>query len=332
MERLNTELFLPLGVIMIDVNGLKLTNDVFGHLAGDALLIKIVGILKLVGLHTEDDFIARIGGDEFAIICPNIQDNEIEAIIMNINERTKNNFVNELPISLSLGWDIRETMANTWEETFISAENKMYRMKLTESKRIRNQIIQIAMKSLNQKNINERKHSLCVGALSGMIAEFMGLSKEAIKTAETAGLLHDIGKIAVQQELLSKPGLLTEKEFEELKKHSENGYQILRSVDSYSHLADIVLSHHERMDGKGYPRGFMEEEIPIASRIISIAEAYEALRIDRPYHKGVNHKEATREILANAGSQFDERIVRVFIEKFKEEDFLEKCQGGIINE
>jgi HD-GYP domain-containing protein (c-di-GMP phosphodiesterase class II) len=129
------------------------------------------------------------------------------------------------------------------------------------------------------------------------------------------GLRHDIGKIAIDPELLDKKGQLTDVEWSEVKRHSEAGYQILRSVNDYAFMANYVLAHHERWDGSGYPGGLKGEEIPIESRIISIVDAYYAMTNDRPYRKALGMDTAVRELLNGSGIQFDPELVDVFIEK-----------------
>lgn len=137
----------------------------------------------------------------------------------------------------------------------------------------------------------------------------MNLSHDVLNEIEIAGLMHDIGKISVSEAVLNKPDRLTESEYEEIKRHPESGYQILKAVDSYSFLAEYALSHHERWDGEGYPRGLKGEEIPMIARIISVADAFEAMTSERPYRKAMSEEEAYAELKRHAGTQFDPAIV-----------------------
>ena len=130
--------------------------------------------------------------------------------------------------------------------------------------------------------------------------------------------LHDIGKIAIDDSILNKPGKLDDKEWEAIKKHPEIGYRILSATPEYSEIAQDILSHHERYDGKGYPRGLVGEEIPIRARIISIADAFDAMISDRPYRKAMTTYEAIEEIKRNSGSQFDPEISKIFLDLFEE--------------
>lgn len=309
------EKLIPTSLIMIDVNGLKLTNDAFGHLLGDNLLKCVADVLKEVC--PEDSTICRIGGDEFVVLMVDIDDVGTEKVVNNISKSIKGMFVNDIEVSISIGWQTRMDYKMTTHDMFIKAENNMFRRKMIESRSIRFNIVNTIMKTLNDRNINEKKHSEDVSLISKNIAEAMDFSPRRIMEVEMAALLHDVGKIAVRTELLNRPGKLTDDEYDEIKRHSESGYQILKSVDEYSSFAYDVLSHHERYDGLGYPRGLKGDEIPIIARIIAVADAYEAISSDRSYRRGLTKEKAIEEIIKNSGSQFDPQVVEAFLKSLK---------------
>lgn len=311
LKKLDTEENLPFTIVMIDVNGLKLVNDVFGHLVGDELLKKVSDILKREC--RLDDVAARIGGDEFIILLPQTTSEETEKIVRRIYKSIKNEKMENIIISVSIGWETKTSKEQLIDDIFIKAEDYMYKRKIVESQSMRNKTIQVIVNTLNEKNEREKIHSENVGVFSRKIAEAMKLDYDTIKEIEVAGLLHDIGKIIVREEVLNKPEKLTEAEYEEIKKHTEIGYQILKSVDAYFSLAEYVLYHHERWDGYGYPRGLKGKQIPLVSRIISAADAYEAMISDRPYRKGLKKEAAILELQRNSGTQFDPEIVDVFV-------------------
>jgi HD-GYP domain-containing protein (c-di-GMP phosphodiesterase class II) len=145
----------------------------------------------------------------------------------------------------------------------------------------------------------------------------MGFEENKIQEIKTAGILHDIGKIMVPPEILNKPSKLTDEEFEIIKRHPETSYQILKSVDEYSVFAEDVLYHHERHDGKGYPEGLVADEIPLNSKIIAVADAYEAMTAKRPYQNPKSKGEALEELVRCSGTQFDPKIVDVFVNIMK---------------
>jgi HD-GYP domain-containing protein (c-di-GMP phosphodiesterase class II) len=169
--------------------------------------------------------------------------------------------------------------------------------------------------SLKEKYEDERIHSDRVSHYCLMMGEKLNLTKNEILELEFAGLIHDIGKITIPDSILKKPGKLTEDEWTIMKTHTTHGYQILRSADKYSKLADYALTHHERWDGKGYPKGIKEEEIPLFSRIICICDAFEAMTSDRPYRKALPVESAIEELIRCSGSQFDPYLVNLFVKK-----------------
>ena len=309
----DSEEYLPIAIAMADVNGLKLTNDAFGHQTGDKLLRLVTDILN--SNCPAHGFISRIGGDEFVIICPNTSQVEMSDMSMSIYRSISNEREIHPILSLSIGWEMKTTAEQTMTDIFNKAEEQMYRKKLTESQSSRNQTVQAIMKTLNEKNAREKIHSERVSAISRLIGEAMNLDYGTVKEIETAGLLHDIGKIAVDEDILNKDRLLTEEEFNKIKKHPESSYQILKSINAYAGLAEDVLSHHERWDGNGYPRRLKGEEISLIARIICVADAYEAMTADRAYRKAMAKEDALLELKKCVGTQFDEEIVRIFEEK-----------------
>jgi len=308
--KLDTKRYLPLSLAMFDVNGLKLTNDAFGHQMGDMLLQIVAKAIK--SICREDDVISRIGGDEFILLLPKTSYAETKTIISRIYRELEKTKLNDIVISVSVGWATKQSSEQNIMEVYARAEESMYRKKLIESQSMRSKTIQVILKTLNETNQRERIHSENVSKISRKIGEALNLNQELLREIEVAGLLHDIGKIAIDNNLLNKPGKLTNAEYEMLKRHPETGYHILKSADAYTSISDYVLAHHERWDGAGYPRGLKGKEIPLAARIITIADAYEAMTAERTYRKTISKEEAFNELRRCSGAQFDPDIVRVF--------------------
>ncbi len=313
LKRLDTLRNLPLSLVMVDVNGLKLTNDAFGHEAGDQLLQKVAQVLKEEC--RADDIIARIGGDEFVILLPKTDHLQVAILGDRLIEAIHKKKIRNLPVSASFGW---ETKANEKEDiasVFKRAEDYMYSKKAYKKDDQRQQSLQIIIDTLFNKESRERDHARRVSKISVAIGSALGLSEAEIKELKVAGEYHDIGKIAIHSDILNKRGPLTDYEWKEIKRHPELSYNILSSVNEYGPIAEIVLYHHERWDGKGYPGGLRGEEIPLQSRIIMVADAYDAMTDDRPYRKALSKEETVLQLKKGAGSQFDPEIVEVFLKK-----------------
>ena len=313
LRRLDTERNLPISVIMADVNGLKLINDAFGHSDGDQLLKETAELIKREC--REDEIIARLGGDEFVILLPKTNYDEAEKIIRRINAACSKIQVKSMELSISFGCETKKDTLQNINEILKNAEDSMYRDKLFESPSIRGKTIQAIINSLHEKNKREEQHSQRVSYLCEEIGIAMGQSERELNELKTVGLLHDIGKIAIDENLLNKPGRLTPEEWSEMKRHPEIGYRILSSVNDMAEMAELVLAHHERWDGKGYPKGLKGKEIPLQSRIIMVADAYDAMTSERAYRKPLDEETIVKELKENSGKQFDPEIVMIFIDK-----------------
>lgn len=314
--RLDTPRNLPLTIVMADINGLKMVNDSFGHTSGDELLKKAAVAIKK-GCR-EDDIVSRIGGDEFVILLPKTDSMEAKRIIKRIKYLLSEEKIGLVEISISFGYDTKRNEEDKIHEIFKKAEDFMYRNKLYEGSRIKGKTITAILGAFFAKNQKEQQHSRNVSELCQLMGEALEMSDFRINELKTVGLLHDIGKIAIDETLLGKVEKLTNDEMLEVRSHSEIGYRLLRTVNEMSKMAVDVLHHHERWDGEGYPEGLSGKEISVASRIIAIAECYDAMTSTIGNATIISSEDALKELLKHSGGQFDADLVKLFIEKILE--------------
>jgi diguanylate cyclase (GGDEF)-like protein/PAS domain S-box-containing protein len=311
LKNLDTTDSLPLSIIMCDVNGLKLVNDSFGHDSGDRLLKKAAETIKKVC--REEDVIARIGGDEFVLLLPKTSAYESVEIANHIKELASKEKVANIELSISYGYDTKTTDKQSIVEIIANAENHMYRHKLYERSSIRSKTTDLIMNALFEKSNREAAHSNRVSSICQSIATKMNFNKDAVNQMKIAGLIHDIGKIGVDETILNKPGNLTNDERIDIERHPEIGWRLLSSTNEFSELAQFVLNHHEKWDGSGYPNGLRGEAIQLEARIIAVADAYDAMTSERSYRKALSMEEAIKELIRCSGMQFDPGIVDVFV-------------------
>lgn len=301
----------PLTVMVVDVNGLKLTNDAFGHTAGDTLLKSVAKICREVTRN--GDIVCRTGGDEFVLILPNSDRAQAKALKDRIVSVASKTNIDSLMVSLAIGYSVMRSPHENFEDIFTEADNNMYRNKLRYGKTVKKKTIDKLVNKLNRKHNEIHQHNKNVERYAEALAESLKLPPKEIEDIRLAANMHDIGKVMVPKDILQKEDTLTEKETNQIRKHSEIGYQLLKEVDEYKHLADIVLSHHEWWNGQGYPRNLKEKQIPLQARIISIADAFETMIGNRRYKDPISMDEAVTELRACAGTQFDPELVERFI-------------------
>ncbi|HHX59519.1 MAG TPA: diguanylate cyclase [Epulopiscium sp.] len=313
IKRLDTWRNLPLTLMVVDIKGLKLTNDAFGHEMGDKLIKVAVKSMKKAC--RSDDVIGRVGGDEFLVLLPNTNYSQAKNIKERMMKKASNMTEDSLIVSFAIGYAVKTMPSQSIIEIEKTADKNMYRHKAKYGKLMRNKTVESVLATVFSNDYKEQIHAEGVSFYCEQIARAMGLSPNDIGDAKMAGILHDIGKITIPLEISNKLGKLKQDEWEEVKRHPITGYNILKGVDEYAHLAEGVLYHHERPDGRGYPQGLGEAQIPLLSKIIAVADAYEAMTSNRLYKKAKTQDEAIIELKKHSGTQFDSEIIEVFIDK-----------------
>ncbi len=322
-------------VVLGDCDFFKHLNDRLGHNSGDEALVAIGWLLE--GDRRRFDVAARIGGEEFAVMLPETDQHEAYVVAERLRTRISQAFADQPEqLTMSFGVATYPAHAATDDGLLRAADDALYAAKALGRDRCvlhspeiagilsadrdamnpRDQaqlatVLNLA-EALDMRDTGTARHSQTVGRYCELMARALGLTREQIDRVRVAGVLHDIGKIGVSDSILCKPGPLTGEEYEAMKKHPETGARILGG----SGLDDIrgwILAHHERPDGHGYPYGLTGDDIPLQARILAVGDAYEAMTSDRVYRRAIGAEAARRELLDNAGKQFDARVVEAFL-------------------
>ncbi len=316
LKRLNTIRQLPLSLIMGDLNGLKLINDAFGHSMGDKALKRTGEILQET--FRDEDIIARVGGDEFMILLTKTDEKTAEAILERVKEKCLERPLEIININISFGISTKTNSKENIYEVLKVAENKMYFNKLKEGKQAKLSIINYLKETLQKITFENKNHYERLKVMGLEMAGILNFNEVEIEEIKLLCDYHDIGKIGVPKKILQKKAKLTQQEWRSMKKHPEIGYNIIKESREVISIDELILHHHERWDGKGYPGLLEGKEIPLVVRLFSILDSYDAMVNKRPYKKQMTKKEALDEIKNKAGSQFDPNIAKVFIELMKD--------------
>lgn len=306
-------------IIVGDVNGLKVINDTFGYNEGDKLICKLGNILK--SACAKDDIISRWSGDEFVILVFDKDHDYVSNLINNIKTRYEK--IYDIDFKLSVACESADgSEKNSPEEVMNLAEERMYRSKLTERSSPRNATLTSLEKMLYEKSAETEEHTMRIKVLSMELGKRLNLPPDKMNELELLSMLHDIGKIGIPENILTKTTSLTDDEWKVMKSHAEIGYRIAEATPELSFVANEILCHHERFDGNGYPQGLKGDDIPILSRIISIVDSFDVMTHKRVYKNAQSMEYAVEELKRCSGSQFDPAIVDEFIKMLKEKKVI----------
>ncbi|MBI3750631.1 MAG: diguanylate cyclase [Chloroflexi bacterium] len=340
-----------LSVVLIDIDHFKRVNDTHGHAVGDAVLRHVADVLTRAVRST--DTLGRYGGEEFIVVMPETDVDGGLASAENLRREvarapfSENGITIDVTISVGLTGRVAKPSLDV-DELLRRADTALYTAKaqgrdqvqpfrepdddagiiratIDLGARRRAQDIGRAAFAASSRHLlaalSERQAwsggaSRLIADLAGDLATAVGLPEGDVDRVRTASLLHDLGKLAIPDEILDKPAPLTPREWRTIVEHPKIGQVVLEQAGAIRDAASIVLHHHEWFDGRGYPYGLAGAEIPLGSRIVAIADAYEAMISNRPYKAAISHAEALAELRREAGSQFDPALVNVFIDLY----------------
>jgi len=320
-----------LTLLVADLDHFKRVNDRLGHAAGDAALTEIGRILREG--KRQIDYAARTGGEEFALILPETTEEEAYVVAERLRVAVQKSFADGLvPLTFSFGLAGYPHHGATPDALLRVADRALYAAKELGRNRTviySTEIDSIGMRAsgggemhlatllslaeaLDLRDAGTADHCQTVGRHAELTAREMGLPPSLVERIRLAGVLHDIGKIGLSDAILGKPGPLDEAEWTEVRRHPEIGARIL-AAGEFDDIRAWVVAHHERPDGRGYPRGLRDEEIPLEAKILAVADAYEAMTSDRVYRAAIGRDAARDELRRGAGGQFDARVVQAFL-------------------
>jgi diguanylate cyclase (GGDEF)-like protein len=323
-----------LSVVVGDLDHFKSVNDELGHRAGDRALARVARILS--SHRRAGDIVARTGGEEFTLLLPNSSEHDAYLAAERMRTAVAGEFASDpVPLTFSFGIARFPDHGGSADTVIESADQALYAAKALGRNRsiIFNREISAIFapegggrgldashlgtllsltEALDIRDAGTANHSRTVARYCALIAEQLGLEADHVERIEMAGRLHDIGKIGVPNAVLQKPGPLGAREMAQVRTHPEIGAQVLAG-DGLEDLRSWVVAHHERPDGKGYPAGLTDADIPLEAKIIAVADAYEAMTADRVYRSGIGTKAARVELLRCAGTQFDARVIAAFM-------------------
>lgn len=320
LRRLARSREFPVTIVSIDVDGLKLINDTMGHDSGDSLLKACAEALKRT--LRQCDVFARIGGDEFAVILPRTDqktgDSILERMRASLLEHNQDN--PDVLLSVSIGVATAFRQGESLEELFRRADDLMYRDKLYRGASARSRLVNTLLAALSERDHIAEGHAERLKNLCEKVGAKAGLSTRQLTDLALLAQVHDLGKVGISDKVLFKKSAPTEKEWQLIRQHAEKGYRIALSSPDLAGIADLILKHHEKWDGSGYPLGLKGEEIPVECRILAIADAYDAITNDRPYHKAEGTDKAIEELKRCSGTQFDPILVEEFLSIIEADD------------
>ncbi|NLC12077.1 MAG: diguanylate cyclase [Firmicutes bacterium] len=330
LEKLDSSRYYPISIIMCDIDGLQLVNNVMGHDMGDELIKKAAEIIKKP--FRSSDVVARLGGDEFAVILPETSQETAREICSRVKDavaeynkanRKEKGFYLSISVGSATGKDRDEGIRKILK----AADSEMFNDKAHRSEQVRFKLFESFIAQLEEMDLRDIRYQKKLENIILLLSRAIGLLPKEIEKILYLSRIYDIGKVSLFGSGLLSKKKLEKRDWEKLRRHPEMGYYIALSVPRASEVADYILQHHEWWNGDGYPRGLKGEDIHLYARIIALADAYTSITSPRPYRSAFSHGKAIEELKKERGRHFDPNLVDIFVSLMEDMDYDEQSVG-----
>ncbi|MCR5418797.1 MAG: diguanylate cyclase [Lachnospiraceae bacterium] len=317
MPQWDDDEYWPTSIVVCNVDGMRGINEAYGTEYGDGVMKQIARYIRRRA--GENSFCAKLDNGDIVIVLERTSDADASEIMDNIREEILD-FYDQMPVSLEYGISTKDNSESSMEKLLQDARNSMQNKKMLKEKSASSSLVNSLKQTLAESDFQTEEHVERTRKMAARLGREMGLSDAIIGRLELLAALHDIGKVAIPQDIIKKKGKLTAEERNVIEQHTVKGYRIAKSSPELAEIADGILCHHEKWDGTGYPNGLKGEEIPLIARVIAAVDSHDVMVNDRPYHKGMPEADAIAELRRCSGSQFDPHVVEVFTRLLEREE------------
>lgn len=305
-----------LTLIVFDIDGLKNINDTLGHIEGDQVIKKVAHLIT--NIFHDAEILARIGGNEFGVAYIDALPSDVESRCLSFQKHlVEANRLSPYEISVSYGIAHSEHLPIHLTQQYQTADHNLYKSKLLKEGSSKSALVRTLMKALEAKDFVTEGHAERMSDLAVQLGEALGLERHRMDQLRLLTKFHDIGKVGIPDRILKKPGALTSEEWKIMSTHTLIGQRIAAASPELAAISDLILKHHEKWDGTGYPLNLAGKAIPLECRILGLVDTFDAMTNDRPYRTALSTDAATAEILRCTGTQFDPELVPVFLQILK---------------
>ena len=317
MPQWDDDEYWPTSLVVCNVDGMRGINEAYGTEYGDGVMKQIARYIRRRA--GENSFCAKMDNGDIVVVFERTSDADASEIMENIRDEVLD-FYDRMPVSLEYGIATKDSAATSMEKLLQDARTSMQNKKMLKEKSASSSLVNSLKQTLAESDFQTEEHVERTRKMAARLGREMGLSDAIIGRLELLAALHDIGKVAIPQDIIKKKGKLTPEERKVIEQHTVKGYRIAKSSPELAEIADGILCHHEKWDGTGYPNGLKGEQIPLIARVIAAVDSHDVMVNDRPYHKGMPEADAIAELRRCSGTQFDPHVVEIFTRLLEREE------------